>query len=165
MYQEEGQKNIIQQEQIYILKFQNSNNTEEEIIINERIMKQLEPVKNAVQNQGIDEKIFYFHPNQQFNPDIYKILQEYIDIHKNDEIIQNQQQQEQVFCFSKKLENIISERDYTLMHTLKRQQLQDLACLAEYLMYNALVDLIMKIILFYLAGKNQEQITRWLQSD
>lgn len=48
--------------------------------------------------------------------------------------------------------DIIGERDFKIIESLKRQDLIELTRFAEFLMFEDLVDLLMTVILFHLAG-------------
>ncbi|CAK92456.1 unnamed protein product (macronuclear) [Paramecium tetraurelia] len=147
------------QEEITIIEFQTLDGPDYQIRINENTKRKFGQVKllnNEERFVKIDDEA------QKFKTTVYKNLQKFIDAHSSDDDNQNHEKLPQL---SNKLQDIIEERDYLIFKSLKRKDLFDLACLAEFLVYKILADLVMKIILFHLAGKNKVEIDEWLNKE
>ncbi|CAD8140288.1 unnamed protein product [Paramecium octaurelia] len=146
------------QDEITILEFQTLDGPNYCIKINENTKKQFGQVKYL----NNEERFVKVDQAQKFKTTVYDNLQKYIEAHQSDQDSQIQQQLPQL---SNKLQDIIEERDYQLFKSLKRQELFDLACLAEFLVYENLAELIMRIILFHLAEKTKKEIDKWIKEE
>ncbi|CAD8046800.1 unnamed protein product [Paramecium primaurelia] len=144
-------------EQEYILKFITEDGIETLIRINDNIRNRL----GSINNIGNENVIFEMTTIPQYKKSVYDNLQKYIDAHKSD--TQKENTSTKLLLFSNKLQDMIEERDYNIVKLLGKKDLIDLTHLAEFLSYQDLVDLLLKVITFHLAGKNNYKIEEWLE--
>ncbi|CAD8146026.1 unnamed protein product [Paramecium pentaurelia] len=144
-------------EQEYILKFITEDGIETLIRINDNIRNRL----GSINNIGNENLIFEMTAITQYKKSVYENLQKYIDAHKSD--TQKENTSKKLPLFSNRLQDMIEERDYNIVKSLGKKDLFDLTHLAEFLSYQDLVDLLLKVITFHLAGKNNYKIEEWLE--